>query len=388
MQMNAVHFGAGNIGRGFIGSLLHHSGYHVCFIDINEEVIHKLNEEKSYEVVFIDEQDSKEVIDHVSAIPITNANEIIDSIVKADVITTAVWVKMLREIAEVIAKGLLKRMKTNQKPLNIIACENAMNASSVLKAEVYRYFTDDEKNAMDGVISFPNVAIDRIALNRNCGAITTAYVERFYEMIVNESELAGAEKPFKAVTYVKELSPYIERKLFIVNAAHAITAYLGYIYHYETIQAALKDVFILEIVKQALQEVAALLTAKHGFSQEGQNQYIQKVMQRFSNPLLADQVTRVARNPIQKLGGRERLIGSAKQLSVRRLPVAYLTFGIAAALLYDYEGDEEAVRLQNSIKENGIEKVLEQFCSLSKEYVLIHLIKEKMKYLTAAKSRR
>lgn len=385
--MNAVHFGAGNIGRGFIGSLLHHSGYHVCFIDINEEIIHKLNEEKSYEVVFIDEQDSKEVIDHVSAIPIANANEIIDSIVKADIITTAVWVKMLGEIAEVIAKGLLRRIKTNQKPLNIVACENAMNASSVLKAEVYRYFSDNEKKAMEDLIGFPNVAIDRIALNRNCGATTTAYVERFYEMIVNERELAGAEKPFKAVTYVKDLSPYIERKLFIVNAAHAITAYLGYLYNYETVQASLKDVFILEIVKQALHEVTALLTAKHGFSQEGQNQYIQKVMQRFSNPLLADPVTRVARNPLQKLGGSERLIGSAKQLSERKLPAAYLTFGIAAALLYDYEEDEEAVRLQSSIKENGIEKVLEKYSSLTKEHVLMPLIKEKIKYLTAAKNR-
>ena len=385
--MNAIHFGAGNIGRGFIGSLLHHSGYHVCFVDVNKEVVNKLNIEKCYEVVFIDEQDSKEVIDHISGIDITHENEVIDKIVKADVVTTAVWVKMLGAIAGVIAKGLLMRIKTNQKPLNIIACENAMNASSILKAEVYRYFSEADKKVMNRVIGFPNVAIDRMALNSNGGDITTAYVERFYEMILNDSEIVGEKKPFQAVTYVKELQPYIERKLFLVNAAHAITAYLGYIYKYETIQFALKDAFILKTVKKALNEITALLKEKHGFSQEEQNEYIQKVIQRFSNPLLADQVTRVARNPIQKLGESERLIGSAKQLADRKLPVCYITVGIAAALLYDYEGDAEAVQLQNSIKESGIEKALEKYSSLPKDHMLINLIKENIRYLEEIKSR-
>ena len=46
--MNAVHFGAGNIGRGFIGNLLNESGYEVCFVDVNSDMIDRINSDKSY----------------------------------------------------------------------------------------------------------------------------------------------------------------------------------------------------------------------------------------------------------------------------------------------------------------------------------------------------
>ncbi|CUH97347.1 Mannitol-1-phosphate 5-dehydrogenase [Propionispora sp. 2/2-37] len=380
--MNAVHFGAGNIGRGFIGSLLHHSGYQVCFVDINEDIVDRINAEKRYEVVFIDEQNSTEMIDHVSALhSVKQEQEIIDKIVTADIVTTAVCVQMLERISGVLSEGLLKRIKVCKEPLQVIACENAINASSLLKKEVYAHLTEEEKQAMEGVVGFPNVAIDRMALSIKSGPVTTAHVERFYEMIVNESELTGNSKPFKAVTYVKELYPYIERKLFLVNCAHAITAYLGYLYKYGTIQMALQDAFILETVKNSLHEIAVLLKEKHGFSLEEQQQYSEKVIQRFSNPLLADQVTRVARNPLRKLGENERLLGPAKQLAARFLPVNNLAIGIAAALLYDDPADDEAVQLQNGIKKYGIESLLVKYANLPKGHILIQLVKEKLSYL-------
>lgn len=45
--MIALHFGAGNIGRGFIGALLHHSGYHVVFADVNDTMVSLLNEKRN-----------------------------------------------------------------------------------------------------------------------------------------------------------------------------------------------------------------------------------------------------------------------------------------------------------------------------------------------------
>lgn len=60
--MIALHFGAGNIGRGFIGALLHHSGYDVVFADVNETMVSLLNEKKEYIVELADGGRRTEII--------------------------------------------------------------------------------------------------------------------------------------------------------------------------------------------------------------------------------------------------------------------------------------------------------------------------------------
>ncbi|BBP87175.1 hypothetical protein BsIDN1_07930 [Bacillus safensis] len=67
--MKALHFGAGNIGRGFIGSLLKASGFELVFTDVNEAVINELNEKKKeYTVELAAPGQQQEVVGPVSAI--------------------------------------------------------------------------------------------------------------------------------------------------------------------------------------------------------------------------------------------------------------------------------------------------------------------------------
>lgn len=108
--MLAVHFGAGNIGRGFIGSLLSNSGYEVCFVDVNAEIVDLLNEKKQYRVVLADETNEEITVQNVRAVnSISDAEQVIDEIAKADLVTTAVGPHILSKVSSLLTKGLPKK---------------------------------------------------------------------------------------------------------------------------------------------------------------------------------------------------------------------------------------------------------------------------------------
>ena len=50
-----IHFGGGNIGRGFIGEVLHNNGFDIIFVDVNEKIIDELNARGSYEIEIAEE---------------------------------------------------------------------------------------------------------------------------------------------------------------------------------------------------------------------------------------------------------------------------------------------------------------------------------------------
>ena len=51
MEKLALHFGAGNIGRGFIAPVLQENNFRVIFVDIDEKLINKINKEQKYDAI-------------------------------------------------------------------------------------------------------------------------------------------------------------------------------------------------------------------------------------------------------------------------------------------------------------------------------------------------
>lgn len=364
--MLAVHFGAGNIGRGFIGNLLYHSGYETCFVDVNSEIVNLLNEKHEYRVVLAEPTQEEVTIKKVRAINnASNPEQVIAAIAEADLVTTAIGPNILPLIASLIADGLRKRVEQTDKPLNIIACENMIGGSSLLKAKIFEKLTADEQAQFEERFGFPDSAVDRIVPNQVNEDKLMVKVEPFYEWVVEEPKIIGEKPPVKGITYVQELVPYIERKLFTVNTGHALAAYFGYYFGMDTINRAMENKQILELVEGALKESGAFLVEKYGFNKEEHNKYIQKIIGRFSNSYIVDEVTRVARSPIRKLGLNDRLVSPARQYQefVGKNP-EYLLKGIAAALMYDFQGDEEAVQVQAAINEQGLETTIEKLTQL------------------------
>ncbi|MGJ7922777.1 mannitol-1-phosphate 5-dehydrogenase [Neobacillus sp. LXY-4] len=364
--MLAVHFGAGNIGRGFIGNLLYHSGYETCFVDVNSVIVDLLNEKKEYRVVLADPSQQEITVKNVRAInSASNPELVIQAIAEADLVTTAIGPNILPLISGLIADGLRKRLERTEKPLNVIACENMIGGSSLLKEKVYEKLTDEERSLFDQRFGFPDSAVDRIVPNQVNEDKLMVKVEPFYEWVVEETNIIGEKPEIDGITYVHDLVPFIERKLFTVNTGHALAAYFGYYFGIETINAAMDNSQIHEMVEGALKESGDFLIKKYGFEASAHEKYINKILQRFANSYIVDEVTRVGRSPIRKLGPNDRLVSPARQYidEVGKEPV-YLMKGIAAALLYNFEGDDEAVKVQNTIVEKGLAAAIEEYTKL------------------------
>lgn len=375
---NAVHFGAGNIGRGFIGLLLSKSGYHVTFIDIIDELVDDINAQKKYHVQFAGKPE-KILVENISAID-SDRNDIaveavVESIVDADIITTAIGPNALKFIAENIAQGLTKRLAKNKKPLNIIACENMFGSSTALKNFVYAKLSDDIKSGLEKFVGFPDAAVDRIVPNQIGGEKLLVTVEEFAEWDIDAAQVKGDLSDIQGLSVVENLNAYIDRKIFTINTGHAAIAYLAYLKGIKDISSAMKDAEILETARDVWAETSALLIDKYKFAPAVHRHYVQTTENRFANPYLSDEVARVARSPKRKLSAADRIISPATQLLERGLLPVALAKVAAAAFKFDLAGDNEAAEIQNFIKENNLDAAISKYTGLNSDSKLFQMIK-------------
>ncbi|MCE3199651.1 mannitol-1-phosphate 5-dehydrogenase [Paenibacillus sonchi] len=369
--MKAVHFGAGNIGRGFIGLLLSQAGYEVCFVDVNEAFVSQLQERKEYPVTLASEGQETVIVKNVTALSsVTHAEEVAASIAEADLVTTAVGVTILKHIAGVVAEGIRRRVAVSAAPLHVIACENAIGGSAQLKELVYAKLDGESRSKADVSVAFPNAAVDRIVPLQQHEDILKVVVEPFYEWVIDSSQMIPGYVPVAGVHYVDNLEPYIERKLFTVNTGHCSAAYLGYLRGYETIQQAMADEALTAQVREVLEETGAVLIQKHGFNKAQHSKYIDKILERFRNPALTDEVSRVGRSPLRKLSPNDRLVSPALQAYDRGLGYAALTRSMAGALLFDVQDDPEALELQAAIADLGIEAAVTKYTGIAADHAV------------------
>lgn len=371
MKKNAVHFGAGNIGRGFIGKLLADADIAVTFADVNEPLVDQLSHQQEYKVKVVGSECKMETVSHVTAV--NSASEaLIERIIKTDLVTTAVGPTVLDIIAKTIAKGLSARFAAgNTQPLNIIACENMVRGTTHLKQQVYQFLTTEEQQQADALVGFVDSAVDRIvpplqAANDDPLEVT---VESFSEWIVDEQQFKGEIPQIEGMEKTDNLMAFVERKLFTLNTGHCVTAYLGCLKGHRTIREAIEDPSIHAQVKQAMQESGEVLIRRYGFDRALHSAYIEKILSRFANPYLVDEVDRVGRQPLRKLSANDRLIKPLLGTIEYGLPNGMLLKGIAAALKYRNSNDPQAVELQQSIEKEGVRSTLARYTQLAAESV-------------------
>jgi mannitol-1-phosphate 5-dehydrogenase len=376
--VKAVHFGAGNIGRGFVGLLLHEAGYEVVFADVADALIDQLASTPSYTVHEVGEEPTDKTVDNYRALNSRSQEaEVIAEIASADMVTTAVGPSVLKFLAPVIAAAIGQRPAAAA-PLQVMACENAINATDLLRQSVEDTY-DGGPAELAARAVFANTAVDRIVPNQAPGQGLDVTVETFFEWVIDRTPFSGGEPRIPGATYVDDLAPYIERKLFTVNTGHAACAYFGYAAGVERISDAMADPGVSRRVRAVLDETKQLLVAKHGFAADEQEAYVQKILRRFSNQHLPDTVVRVGRAPLRKLGRHERFTGPAAELAESGTHPGALLAAMEAALAFKDTADPEVEELARIIEGHPAEEATTRITGLEPGHVLFPAVLDLVK---------
>ncbi|KAK7024930.1 mannitol dehydrogenase domain-containing protein [Favolaschia claudopus] len=410
IKPRAIHFGAGNIGRGFIAPLLSTSGYHVVFTDVDKSLIDAINQQRAYGVHILDSTSDDAVngdngslhsssssaslstLSSVSTVSTAEVHEIkhvkgvlstTDALIheiehpKLKLITTAVGLPVIDKIAPTIANGIKARRKAGGGPINIIACENAIGATAKLAEKVRAKLEGDDAKWAEKNVGFANCSVDRIVppfdpSEHDESSELDVGVEAFYEWVVESGPLkpnGELEVPIEGMRLADNLKPYNERKLFTLNTGHAITAYLGHLKGHATIADSIADEEILVCVRGALlKESGVALCKRHPeyFNEEQHAEYVEKIIKRFENAAVKDDVVRVGRQPLRKLGKEDRLVGPARMCVEYGIDVRFLATGIAAALCYENDEDEDTTKIKQAVSDKGVEGYITELTEFGK----------------------
>ncbi len=365
--MKTVHFGAGNIGRGFVGLLLVEAGYHVTFADVAAGLIEQLRVADSYKVNEVGDEPTTHVVSNFDAInSATEAEALTEVLASADIVTTAVGASILKFVAPAIAKGIAAR-PAGAPRVAVMACENAISATDILEQEIRANYEGED---LDERAIFANTAVDRIVPAQDPHAGLDVTVENYFEWAIEKAPFGDAVPNIPGATWVEDLAPYIERKLFTVNTGHATSAYFGYLAGVSKISDALADGAIAAQVARVLAETRSLLVAKYGFEESDLEAYAAKILKRFANPYLPDTVERVGRSPMRKLSRHDRFVGPAAELAERGLSAEALLDTMGAALRFDVEDDPEAAELQYLLKDLSAAEFVAKVTGLDSEHPL------------------
>ncbi len=371
---SGIQFGAGNIGRGFIGHLLWESGYTTVFVEVFPKLVDQLNERAQYPLRLLG-KNRKEInltIDNLVAYRTDETQKIAEAITSAEVGFTAVGVKNLPAIAPLVAEGIKLRLKRNPVSFNIFLCENLKDAPNYFKNEVMAHLGETEKQFLQDKVGFVGTVVARMVpvMDNRFGVDDPLFIvaESYHILPYDAKAIKGTAPNIAGLKPVDNFPSEVDKKLFIHNLGHATLAYFGYLKGYQFIHQSIADREIKTMLDEVLNETFTAILHKYtDLDRKEQIEFVEDLKGRFTNPLLMDTVQRVGRDPVRKLGPEDRIIGGIKLcLSQNIFPKAILAVG-GAALSYDYPNDPDAVKLQQMIATEGVPAVIQKVCGIDSQ---------------------
>lgn len=316
-QKQIVIFGAGKIGRSFIGQLFGCNGYTVVFIDVDKNIIDGLNQQGSYRVVIKGEIEKEIVVPNVQAISSLDKEKVVEAVSNAGIMAVSVGKNVLKIIIPVIADALIARNnKYPGKPLDIILAENMRSAANF----VSKYLKENLPSGfpMKAMVGLVETSIGKmvpiVPLAELKKDPLVVFTEAYNTLIVDREGFKSSIPDIVGLAPKDHIKAWVDRKAFIHNLGHATAAYYGYrkhpnaVYMYEI----LEDKEVLLFTRSVMLQSAYILKAIYpeDFTISDLENHIDDLIFRFRNKSLQDTIFRVGQDLIRKLGPDDRFMGA------------------------------------------------------------------------------
>ncbi len=366
-NQRAVQFGAGNIGRGLMGRLFWQTGLDTVFVNTSAARAEELNRRGSYPIRILDAYsgDASELtIRRFRVLTADRTDEIAGAIAEADIVATAVGVANLGAICPLLAAGIRRRCENRGGPLDVYLCENLPDAARLLSQCVTNLLRGPARVWSDANVGFVGTCLAGIV--GGDGARTPhddpllVIADAHRDVPYDRQAIRAGDPHIEGFRPVDNFPAEVERKIFTHNVGHAALAYLGYLRGHKYIHETFDDDFVRSVFDGALDETTEALLKRYPADLDRREHMAIRtdVRVRFGNPLLKDKITRVAKDPIRKLGRDDRIIGAAELCRSQGIVPNHIATICAAALHYDHREDVHAVHLQATIHEMGVAEAL------------------------------
>jgi len=372
-QNKLVLFGAGKIGRSFIGQLFSRGGYEVVFIDIYKPVIDELNLRHNYNVVIKGNVESVINIQNVRGVFAGDVVKVTEEIASARIIAVSVGLNGLKSTIQLIAKGLIKRFEnTEASPLDIIIAENLRNAAEFMSLQLQEHLP--EGYPLEERVGLIETSIGKmvpIMLKNDMEAdVLQVFAESYNTLILDKLAFKNPIPLIEGLAPKKNMKAWVDRKLFIHNLGHATAAYLGFLAHPSCnyLYEVLSDYQLKEKVRNTMLQAANILLMKYPdeFTLESLTEHVDDLLIRFQNKTLGDTLFRVGCDLQRKLGAEDRIAGAIHLAREFKLPYDLILRSLVAGC--HFKATDESGRTLQSDREfmaiyaKGIKTVLTFVC--------------------------
>ena len=312
-----VIFGAGKIGRSFIGQLFGMGGYKVVFIDNNPVIVDLLNDRQSYRIIIKGEEEQEIRIQNVSAINSSDLNEVSESVSSAGILAVSVGKNALGKIIPAIAEGLKLRYERNPDyPLDIIIAENLRNANRFLYDGLIKMLPSDY--SIDSLVGLIETSIGKMVPVMTPSELDKdplmIFAEPYNTLILDGKAFKSTIPDIAGLAPKENMKAWVDRKAFIHNLGHATAAYYGFYRNPESVYLyeVMEDSNVLHFTRNVMLQSADILRSVYPgeFTAEDLEDHIDDLILRFRNKALRDTLFRIGHDLTRKLASGDRFIGA------------------------------------------------------------------------------